>query len=169
MRWITKPADGDQPFQRKGNLLLDGRKEMVFSTLDGEEIRIPYRSITDLQFGKVPPPPRPRKPAKVKAAAPPAPEPAKKGGFFGFAGRMKKPHMPHMSFSLPTGNMDLLMITHNRNGVPEQSFFQFNKPTQTYVINAISIKSNVAVRKVGYRDPWTPRTPGEPVIAGGGK
>ncbi len=181
--WITKPSGGEKPVYRKGNLTLDGRRELTFATTDGEELRIPYASITDLQFGEVAPPPKPAKSPPAKS--PPAKSPkavestsalqtegavtgGKKRGYR--APKLRMPKMPSISLAphLPSGPLRLLTITHRRGSGVEQTFFRFDKENAVFLMNAISIKSNVAIRRVGYRDPWNQRPAPAAIIAAGG-
>jgi hypothetical protein len=187
--WVTPATSSEKPVFRRGTLTLDGsramdgRREIVFATTDGEELRIPFASITDLQFGEIASPPKPAKPVTkaVPAAVPvpvpaaiPAKTPAKSAKPSRWASRFKMPKMPRkpsMSLTphMPIGSLHVLTITHRRGSGLEQSYFRFHKDNSVYMMNAISIKSNVAIRRVGFRDPWAAPAaqPPAPIAAGG--
>jgi hypothetical protein len=165
VRWVTKPAvDGDQPLYRRGTFRLDPKTELSFETPDGEELRIPYKSIVDLQFGEVARPPRP-----VKSTIAQQPEkPGKpRGRFTKWMPRVKAPKVPSvakLSPTLPGTALNLLTISHKRGDGVEHTYFHLGKEYSIYLMNSLSIKSNVPVRKVGFRDPWrrpaiTPASP----------
>lgn len=152
VRWVTKPAqDGDLPAYRRGTFRLDPRTELTFETPDGEDLRIPYKSIVDLQFGQVAHPPKP-----VKSTIAQQPE-KPRGKFTKWMPRVKVPKVAKLSPTLPGSALMLLTITHKRGDGVDHTFFHLGKEHAVYLMNSISTKSNVPVRKVGFRDPWQQR------------
>lgn len=151
VRWVTKPAqDGDMPAYRRGTFRLDPRTELTFETPDGEELRIPYRSIVDLQFGEVARPPKP-----VKSTI--AQQPEKPRGRFTKWMPRKMPKVAKLSPTLPGSALTLLTISHRRGDGIDHTYFHLGREHSTYLMNSISAKSNVPIRKVGFRDPWRQR------------
>ncbi len=175
VRWVSPPTEKEPAIFRRGNLWIDGDEGVTFTTVDGEELRVSYRSITAMQYGVVARPPRPAKrpkAAKAPIAAPATPvaectvpenkpkERSRLTSWMPKKMKLKAPPMPSLTPSLPVGSLQLLTITHRRGERSIQTFLELGRDNRVYLLNALAGRSTVPVRKVGYRDPWTVRTTG---------